>query len=108
MLFKFGKIGSPLCSFCNLKDKTPYSLFNECSHMNYLWNQLCYFLSNSLNIPPLTPQSAIFGLINQKEKFLIINHLLFIFQFYTNNSRSNRKLNIECLKAIITKLETLS
>ena len=26
MLFKFGKSGSPLCSFCNLKNETPYHL----------------------------------------------------------------------------------
>ena len=32
MLFKFGKSGSPLCSFCNLKNETPYHLFYECSH----------------------------------------------------------------------------
>ena len=25
--FKFGKSGSPVCSFCNLKDNTPYHLF---------------------------------------------------------------------------------
>ena len=75
MLFRFGKSGSPLCSFCNLKNETPYHLFYECSHTNSLWNQLRHFLSNSLNIPLLTPQSAIFGFINQKENFLILNHL---------------------------------
>ena len=95
MLFKFGKSGSPLSCFCNLKNETSYHLFYECSHTNSLWNQLRHFLSNSLNIPPLTPQSAIFGFINQKENFLIINQLLFIFKFYIYNSRSNCKLNIE-------------
>ena len=69
MLFKFGKSGSPLCSFCNLKDETSYHLFYECSHTISLWNQLRRFLSNSLNIPLLTPQSAIFGFINQKKNF---------------------------------------
>ena len=47
MPFKFGKSGSPLCSFCNLKDETPYHLFYECNHTNSLWDQLRYFLSNS-------------------------------------------------------------
>ena len=103
MLFKFGKIGSPLCSFCNLKDKTPFRLFCKCIHLNYLCNQLRYFLSNSHNIPPLTPQSTIVGLINQKENFLIINHLLFIFKVYSYNSRSNGELNIEYLKIIMYK-----
>ena len=76
MLFKFGKIESPLGYFFNLKGKTPYHLLYKSSHTNYLWNRRRYFLSNSLNTPPLTPQSAIFGLINQKGNFLISNHLL--------------------------------
>ena len=107
MLFKFGKSGSPLCSFCNLKDETSYHLFYECSHTISLWNQLRRFLSNSLNIPLLTPQSAIFGFINQKENFLIINHLLFIFKFYIYNSRSSSKLNIEYLKVFIYKTRNI-
>ena len=107
MLFKFGKSGSPLCSFCNVKDETPYHLFYEWSHTISLWNQLRHFLFNSLNILLLTPQSAIFGFINQKENFLIINHLLFIFKFYIYNSRSSSKLNIEYLKIIIYKTRNI-
>ena len=106
-LFKFGKSGPPLCSFCNVKDETPYHLFYEHIHTISLWNQLRHFLSNSLNIPLLTPQSAIFGFINQKENFLIINHLLFIFKFYIYNSRSSRKLNIEYLEIIIYKTRSI-
>ena len=107
MLFKFGKSGSPLGSFCNLKNETPYHLFYECSRTNSLWNQLCHFLSNYLNIPVLIPQSAIFGLINQKENFLIINFLLLIFKLHTYNSRSSYKLNIEHLKIIICKTRNI-
>ena len=107
MLFKFGKVESPLCSFCNLNGETPYHLFYECSHTNYSWNQLRYFLSNSLNILPLTQRNVIFGLINQKEKFLIINHLLSISKLYTYNSRSSGKLNIGYLKTIIYKTKNI-
>ena len=108
MLFKFGKSGSPLCSFCNVKDETPYHLLYKCSHTISLWNQLHQFLSNSLNIPLLTLQGAIFGFINQRGNFLIINHLLFIFKFYIYNSRSSSKLNIECLKTVIYQTRILS
>ena len=107
MLFKFGKSGSPLCSFCNVKDETPYHLFCECSHTISLWNQLRHFLSNSLNISLLTPQSAIFGSINQKENFLVINYLLFIFKFHIYNSRSSSKLNIEYSKTVIYKTRNI-
>ena len=74
MLFKFGKSGRPLCSFCNLKDENPYHLFSECSHTNFLWKQLSYFFYLTL---------LIFHCLYQKEFFLIINNLLFIFKFYT-------------------------
>ena len=57
--------------------------------------------SYSLNIQWLTPQSAILGLISQKETFLVLNHLLFLFKFYTYNSRSSGLLNIEYLKTIL-------
>ena len=43
MLFKFGRSGSPLCSFCNVKDETLYLLLYECSHTISLWNQLRNF-----------------------------------------------------------------
>ena len=62
--FNLGKIGLPLHSFCNSKDETTYHLFYECSYKNYLWNQLPVLLSDSLNIPPLTPKIDIFSLIS--------------------------------------------
>ena len=40
MLFKFGKVTSPLCSFCKLEDETPLHLFYFCSKTQILWNHL--------------------------------------------------------------------
>ena len=76
MYFKFGKSGSPLCSFCSLKDENPYHLFYVYSHTISLWNQLRHFASNSLNITPLTPQSAILFLSTKRKLF---NHKSFTF-----------------------------
>ena len=76
------------------------------SHKLFM-NQLCYLLIFSFNIPPLTPQSAIFGFINQNKNLLIVNILLFIFKFYTYNSRSSGKLNIEYSKTIIYKTRNI-
>ena len=63
------------------------------------------------NIKDLVVSPSYFNLpalINQKENFLILNHLPFIFRFYTYNSRSSGKLNIEFQKLLHTKLETSS
>ena len=40
MLFRFGKIYSPLCSFCGMIDKTPLHFFYNCVKTKLLWDQL--------------------------------------------------------------------
>ena len=40
MLFRFGKIDSPLCSFCKMIDETPLHLFYNCTKAKLLWDQL--------------------------------------------------------------------
>ena len=40
MLFKFGKVTSPRCSFCKLHDETIMPLFYDCLIVKELWNQL--------------------------------------------------------------------
>ena len=52
-LHTFGIKPSPLCSFCNLYDETPYHIF---------YGDRVKCLRSSL--PTLTPQSAIFGFLD--------------------------------------------
>ena len=59
MLFRFGKIDSPLCSFCKMIDETPLHLFYNCIKTKLLWDQLKEFMSNKTSFPSLTQQSAI-------------------------------------------------
>jgi len=80
MLFVFKKVISPLCSFCKSEDETPLHLFFECTLTQNLWKQLSSFSRQRLNIPTLTPQSAIFGFYEpQNKNEILINHLLLIF-----------------------------
>ena len=63
MLFKFGKIRSPFCYFCNLK-----VLLLRLQVLRPFTEATALFvcLSNSLKISIFNPQSANFGLINRK------------------------------------------
>ena len=71
MLFKFGKIDSPLCPFCKIIEETPVHLFYKCIKTKLLWDQLKDFISNeTLSFPSLTPQSAILGHINLSDDYL--------------------------------------
>ena len=75
MLFRFGKIGSPLCSFCIMIDETPLHLFYNCIKTILLWDQLEEFICNeTLSFPSLTSQSAILGHIDLSDNYLLTNH----------------------------------
>ena len=78
---------SPLCSFCNLCDKTPLHIFYECDSVKCLWSDLVQYFKNSLVLPTPTPQTATFGFLdstnseyNLKKIKLLINHILLIFK----------------------------
>ena len=107
MLFRFGKIDSPLCSFCKMMEETLLHLFDNCTKTK-LSDQLKEFIFNeTLSFPSLMPQSAILGHIDLSNDYLLINHLILIYKFYIYNSRNRGYLNIEHLKAIIDKTKKI-
>ena len=107
MLFKFGKIDSPLCPFCKKIEETPLHLFYNCIKTKFLWDQLKDFISNETSFPSLTPQSAILGHINLSDDYVLINHIILIYEFYICNSKNRGYLNFEQLKAIIDKTKKI-
>ena len=78
-LFLFGKVSSPLCSFCKQDDETILHLFYECNFTKELWNRLNEFFNVSLQLPHLSPQTAFFGFPNtNSDCFLLENHILLL------------------------------
>ena len=82
MLFTFGKIKTPLSSFCHSYDETIKHIFLECICVKQLWNHLRLFLMNDISLPILTPHTTNFGFINRTENsaYKITNHILLIFK----------------------------
>ena len=106
MLFKFGKVTSPRCSFCKLHNETIMHLFYDCLIVKKLWNQLKSILSNNLNFPISTPQSAIFGFWDlDTNEHLILNHLLLIFKMYIYNAKTTGYLSINHLLIYIKDIK---
>ena len=90
----FGIKSSPLCFFRNFCDKTPLHIFYECDSIKCLWSDLVHYFQNSLVLPILTPQTAIFGFLdstnsdyNFKKNKILINHILLISKLYVYRSR---------------------
>ena len=59
-LFLFHKHNTSLCSFCNLEDETVIHLFDHCYKTKRLWCRVIEYFNINLDIPPLSPQKAIF------------------------------------------------
>ena len=98
MLFKFVKAISRRCSFCKLHDETIMPLFYDCLIVKGIWNQLKSILSNNVNFPISTSQTAIFGFWDlDTNEHLILNHLLLIFKMYIYNARATGYFNVSHL-----------
>ena len=106
MFFKFGKVISPQCSFRKLHEETVIQLFYDCLIVKRICNQLKSILSNNINFPISTPQSAIFGFWNlDTNEHLILNHLLLIFKMHIYNARTTGYLNISYLLIYIKDIK---
>ena len=108
LLFKFKKVLSPLCSFCNSAEETPLHIFYTCNITKGLWNQLQYFVSQYFHIPEITPQSALvefFNIGNQQQNFLLMNHLVLIFKHYLYMSREHGAACFTSLKSYLVKIK---
>ena len=108
MLFKFGKVISPRCSFCKLHKETNIHLFYDCLIVKRIWNQLKSILSNIIDFPISTPQSVVFGFWDlHTNENLILNHLPIIFKIYIYNARTTSDLNISHLLIYIEGIKDI-
>ena len=107
---------SPVCSFSNLCDEIPLHIFYECDSVKCLWSDLVHFFQNSLVLPILTLQTAIFGFLdftiseyNFKKNKLLINHIinLLIFKLYVYRSREKQFIHINNLIAEIKSAKAI-
>ena len=98
-LYLFGKVETPLCSYCMLYDESIIHLFWNCVYVKNLWQQLQLYFNDDFKLPDLTLQTAIFGFWNSKdydnEIFQLINHLLLIFKINIYKARDKKSYRIK-------------
>ena len=78
-------------------------LFDECTYAQNLRNQLRFHPSEKVVLPVLIPQSAIFDVLGHN--YLLVYHLLLIFNYNVCNSRVNNTLSFESLKCGISQIK---
>ena len=107
MLFRFRKVDSPLCSYCNEEEETPLHLFHSCLKTKQLWSKLRQYLAQFINISHSTPQSSILGIFDNNQHSELINHLLLIFKFHIYSARNTKQLNFDNLKITIKRIKNI-
>ena len=106
-LFRFKKVDSRLCSYCNEEEETLLHLFHSCFKAKKLWNKLRQYFSQFINISHSTSQSSILGIFDNIQHSGLINHLLLVFKFYIYSARNTKQLNFDNLKITINKIKEL-
>ena len=108
LLFRFKVVDTSVCSFCKLVDETALHLYYQCVVIKDLWNKLKNLVGQSLEIPNIKPQSAIFGFHDiENTDIIIINHLLLIFKWYVYKSRDKGKTDLKALLNSFKKIQHL-
>ena len=83
-------------------------LFYDCLIVKRIWNQLKSILSNIINFPISTPQSATFGFWDfDTNEHLILNQLFFVFKMYIYSARTTGDLNISHLLIYIKGIKNI-
>ena len=105
----FGIKSSPRCSFYNLYHETPFAIFYECDCVKSLLSDFVQCFQNTLVLPTLTPQDAIFRILDfiRNNSFfennkVFVNHILLTFiNLHVFKSREKKSININNLIAEI-------
>ena len=87
-LFKCNLPNTKLCCLCGLVSDTPEHLVSTCKVTKTLWTALQNKLNTSINLGPLTPQSAILGFTEKCDDFYTKNHILLIFKIFNYRYRN--------------------
>ena len=83
-----------------------FNIFYECDSIKWLWSNLVHYFQNSLVLPFLTPQTAIFGSLGSTNSDLI-NHVVLIFKLYVYRSREKQFIHINNLIAEIKSAKVI-
>ena len=108
-LFKIGKVGSFLCSFCKVTSETIVHIFCSCNKSKLLWQKIQNWCKPVLSLPELSPEIVIFGLFDAREYIMLQNFILLLYKkcIYEKRSDSSRLvfLSFTCHVSQIYKIE---
>ena len=106
LLYKIGKVKSPLCDFCQSDLETTEHLLFHCHFVKQFWNEM-YVLLKAKNIlsKPLKIEEVIFGICEDKPNVLLANLIILNGKYYIYYSKLNNS-PLSC-KSFIQRTKTI-
>ena len=90
MLFRFKKVNSPLCVFCENELETAEHLFFFCTKVGIFWDDLKAVL-NSLNISvDLEIKDILFGILDTSNINILVNYIVLESKYFIYRCKLNK------------------
>ena len=91
-----------------MEEETTSHLFDYCTHIQDIWNQVQAHLTDCLHFSQLTPRTVFFGFHNiDNATFLIQNHILLLLKLHVYNARKCGFLSFNNFLNEIRKIKKL-
>jgi len=105
MLFKFKKVDSPLCDFCEKELETIEHLFFYCTKVCIFWDDLKVVL-NSLNITVrFDIKDVLFGILDTSDVSILVNYIVLESKYFIYHCKLN--MGSLCLTLSIDKCKKI-
>jgi len=103
MLFKFKKVDSPLCDFCEKELETIEHLFFHCTKVCMFWDELNGVL-NSLNIlVRFDINDVLFGILDADNLSILVNYILLESKYFIYCRKLNK--GSLCMRLLVDKFK---
>ena len=101
MLFKFKKVVSPLCDFCEKELETIEHLFFHCTKVSTFWDELKVVL-NSLDIAiRFDIKNVLFGILDADNISILVNYILLESKYFIYRCKLNK--GSLCVRLLVDK-----
>ena len=103
MLFKFKKVDSPLCDFCEKELETIEHLFFHCPKVCMFWDDLKVLL-NSVNITVrFDIKDVLFGILDKDNISILVNYILLESKYFIYRCKLNK--SSLCIRLLVDKFK---
>ena len=103
MLFKFKKVDSPLCDFCEKELETIEHIFFHCTKVSMFWNDLKSVL-DSFNITiRFDIRNVLFGILDTDNISILVNYIILESKYFIYRCKLNK--GCLCVRLLVYKFK---